>query len=61
VTKDHALAEACFYGKPAVLYNINSPGARAYLDLAGEITGKSVPLEVKRVPQQVEALAASPA
>lgn len=61
ITKDHTLAEACFYGKPAVLYNINSPGARAYLDLAGEIAGKSLPLEIKRAPHPVEPLAANPA
>jgi chromosome partitioning protein len=36
-----ALSEASFYGKPALLYDINSPGAQAYLELAREISGRS--------------------
>jgi chromosome partitioning protein len=55
IPKNAALAEACFYGKPAVLYNINSPGAHAYLELAQEITGKQLPLS-QRTPQQTEAI-----
>jgi len=31
------LSEAPSYGKPALLYDIASSGARAYLDLAHEI------------------------
>ncbi len=45
IPRHPVLADACFYGKPAVLYNINSPGATAYLDLAHEIVGNQVPFE----------------
>jgi chromosome partitioning protein len=45
IPKSAALAEACFYGKPGLLYDINSPGAIAYLKLAREITGAEIPLE----------------
>lgn len=45
IPKNTTLAEACFYGKPAVLYNINSQGASAYLDLAGEISGRPVEVD----------------
>lgn len=41
IPRNAALTEASFYGKPALLYDINSRGAQAYLDLAREITGKS--------------------
>jgi len=37
VPKNTVLSEASFYGKPAVLYNINSRGSIAYLALAREI------------------------
>jgi chromosome partitioning protein len=42
IPRNTALAEACFYGKPALLYNINSSGATAYLQLAQEISGREV-------------------
>lgn len=38
IPRDAALPEACFYGKPALLYDINSRGAQGYLELAREIT-----------------------
>jgi len=41
IPKNSALSEASFYGKPAVLFNVNSRGATAYLDLAREIIGRS--------------------
>ncbi len=37
IPKNNVLSEASFYGKPAVLYNVNSRGAAAYLSLAKEI------------------------
>ena len=37
IPRNTVLSEASFYGKPAVLYNINSRGASAYLQLAREI------------------------
>jgi chromosome partitioning protein len=37
IPRNSVLSEASFYGKPAVLYNINSRGASAYLQLAREI------------------------
>lgn len=49
IPKNAALAEACFYGKPALLYNINSRGAEAYLQLAREITGKELPVQLPLV------------
>lgn len=51
IPQNTTLAEACFYGKPAVLYNINSQGASAYLDLAGEITGKPVNVDASHTDQ----------
>jgi len=32
------LSEAPSYGKPVVLYDVNSKGAESYLDLAAEIS-----------------------
>jgi chromosome partitioning protein len=37
VPRNVALAEAPSYGRPALLYNIGSPGAQAYLSLAKEV------------------------
>ncbi len=37
IPKNTALSEASFFGKPAVLYSVNSRGAAAYLTLAREI------------------------
>lgn len=37
IPKNTVLAEASFYGKPAILYNVNSRGSAAYLALAREI------------------------
>jgi chromosome partitioning protein len=42
IPRNTALMEACFYGKPALLYDINSRGAQAYLELAREICGNAV-------------------
>ncbi|MBI4535773.1 MAG: ParA family protein [Ignavibacteriae bacterium] len=41
IPKNTALTEACFYGKPAILYNANSRGSGAYLSLAREIIAHS--------------------
>jgi len=43
IPKNTALSEASFYGKPAVLYNINSRGAAAYLALANELIARNAP------------------
>jgi chromosome partitioning protein len=43
IPKNTALSEASFYGKPAVLYNVNSRGAAAYLALANEIIERNAP------------------
>ncbi len=40
IPKNSTLAEAAFYGRPALLYNINSKGAQAYFDLAMEILAR---------------------
>lgn len=37
IPKNTALSEASFYGKPAILFNVNSRGAIAYLNLAKEV------------------------
>ncbi len=37
IPKNTVLSEASFYGKPAILYNVNSRGSAAYLNLAKEI------------------------
>jgi len=44
IPRNTALSEASFYGKPAILYNVNSRGASAYLKLAREILGRSAPV-----------------
>jgi len=40
IPKNSTLAEATFYGRPALLYNINSRGARAYFGLATELISR---------------------
>ena len=40
IPKNTILGEASFYGKPAVLYDVNSRGAVAYLALAREIIAR---------------------
>ncbi|MBI2619461.1 MAG: ParA family protein [Ignavibacteriales bacterium] len=41
IPKNTQLVEASFYGKPAILFNANSRGTLAYLQLAREIIGKN--------------------
>ena len=40
IPKNSTLAEAAFYGRPALLYSINSRGAQAYFELATEILAR---------------------
>lgn len=40
IPRSLTLNEASFYGKPALLYDINSRGAQAYIELAREISGR---------------------
>ncbi len=40
IPKNNALSEASFYGKPAILFKVNSRGAAAYLSLAREIMAR---------------------
>jgi chromosome partitioning protein len=40
IPKNTILSEASFYGKPAILYNVSSRGAAAYLSLAREIIAR---------------------
>lgn len=56
IPRNAQLSEAGFYGKPVLLYDINSRGAQAYLDLAREITGKSTIVK-PIIPQVVEPVA----
>jgi chromosome partitioning protein len=41
IPRNTILSEASFYGKPAILYNVNSRGASAYLKLAREIMARN--------------------
>lgn len=43
IPKNTVLSEASFYGKPALLYNISSRGAAAYLALARELISRNEP------------------
>ncbi|HCJ67198.1 MAG TPA: sporulation initiation inhibitor Soj [Elusimicrobia bacterium] len=43
IPRNVRLAEAPSYGKPALLYDANSKGAQAYLDLAKEILNTNLP------------------
>ncbi len=40
IPKNTTLGEASFYGKPAILYDVNSRGSSAYLTLAREIIAR---------------------
>ena len=50
IPKNSAVSEASFYGKPAVLFNVNSRGAAAYLALAREIIAKTPQLRPDPAP-----------
>ncbi len=41
IPKNNLLSEASFYGKPAVLYDINSRGSKAYLDIARQVIARN--------------------
>jgi chromosome partitioning protein len=41
IPRNHILTEATFYGKPVILYNVNSNVAMSYLELAYEIINKN--------------------
>jgi len=41
IPRNTALSEASFYGKPAILYDVNCRGASAYLKLAREILARN--------------------
>jgi chromosome partitioning protein len=43
IPRNVRLAEAPSYGEPALKFDRNSKGAQAYLELAGEILGRSAP------------------
>lgn len=45
IPKNTILAEASFYGKPAILFNASSKSALAYLELASELMEKHKSLE----------------
>lgn len=40
IPKNHMVTESTFYGKPVILYNVNSNVSMAYLELAYEIVNK---------------------
>lgn len=54
IPKNTALSEASFYGKPAILFNVSSRGAAAYLNLAKEIIAREE--ERKQHPSQPSSL-----
>ncbi len=41
IPKNNLLGEASFYGKPAVLYDINSRGSKAYLEIAQQVIART--------------------
>lgn len=45
IPRNHILSESSFYGKPAILYNVNANVSMAYLELAYEIINKNAKLE----------------
>ena len=49
IPKNTVLSEASFYGKPAILYSVNSRGAAAYLALAHEIITRNTPQRTEGV------------
>ncbi|HVN48653.1 MAG TPA: ParA family protein [Bacteroidota bacterium] len=53
IPRNTHLAEAAFYGKPAVLFNATSKGTLAYLDLANEIIARQQAAAVPAVPANV--------
>jgi chromosome partitioning protein len=57
IPKNTVLSEASFYGKPAILYNVNSRGSAAYLSLAREIMARREgfnPVQLQRtITQQI--------
>ena len=44
IPRNVRLAEAPSFGKPAIIYDIASPGAQAYLQLAAEVIMRSADL-----------------
>lgn len=51
IPKNTVLSEASFYGKPAILYSVNSRGSAAYLSLAREIIANHKPRTLEPVQQ----------
>lgn len=41
IPRNHVVSESTFYGKPVILYNVNSNVSMAYLELAYEIINKN--------------------
>ena len=56
VPKNTAVSEASFYGKPAILYNVHSRGAAAYLSLAREIIARTRAQKSRSLPPAVISL-----
>jgi chromosome partitioning protein len=46
IPRNVRLAEAPSHGKPALLYDVRSRGAESYIELAKEIIGHSLPVEM---------------
>ena len=46
IPRNVRLAEAPSHGKPALLYDVRSRGAESYIQLAKEIIGHSLPVEM---------------
>jgi chromosome partitioning protein len=53
IPKNTVLSEASFYGKPAILYNVNSRGAAAYLALAREIMAREAARRQAPIPSPI--------
>lgn len=59
IPKNTILGEASFYGKPAILYDVNSRGSVAYLSLAREIISRQALRKAQSLSSASQALAPS--
>jgi chromosome partitioning protein len=54
IPRNVRLAEAPSHGKPALVYDVRSRGAESYIQLAKEIIGHSLPMEMPAPAESVE-------
>ncbi len=49
IPRNHMITESTFYGKPAILYNVNANVSMAYLELAYELINKYAPAPAEEI------------